>query len=336
MARRSGLRTPTIETNAHMTVDSERPLIVLAGGSGDLGGRIARALAERGARVRALVRSQTTAVKRAELTAGGAEIRVVDDGDAGALSTACTGAACVVSALNGLEPAIIDVQGRLLDAAIAAGIPRCIPSDFCLDYTHTRPGDNRNMDVRRAFAARIERADIRATSILNGGFAELLTGDAPIVLPKIAKILYWGSADQALDFTTKDDVARYTAAAALDPAAPRYLRIAGTVVTPRSLAETMTALTGKRYGLLRAGGIGMLSGVITIAKAVAPQRGEVFPVWQGMQYMRDMSSGSGKLQPLDNDRYGAMHWTSARDVLAQISLSYGVMARIVLSPKSVT
>ena len=32
-------------------------------------------------------------------------------------------------------------------------------------------------------------------------------------------------------------------------------------------------------------------------------------------YLRDMSSGRGKLEPLDNDRYGSMPWTSARDVL---------------------
>jgi hypothetical protein len=36
---------------------------------------------------------------------------------------------------------------------------------------------------------------------------------------------------------------------------------------------------------------------------MAPQRRETFPPWQGMQYMRDMFSGAGKLHPIDNRRY---------------------------------
>ncbi len=39
--------------------------------------------------------------------------------------------------------------------------------------------------------------------------------------------------------------------------------------------------------------------------------------WQGMQYIRDMSSGRGKLSPLDNDRYGKTAWTRAADILAR-------------------
>jgi nucleoside-diphosphate-sugar epimerase len=302
--------------------------IVLAGGSGDLGGRIASALAARGAQVRALVRAETSSAKRATLAAQGAQVIVVDENDSTALTDACRNASCVISALNGLRPTIIASQGRLLDAAIAADVPRFIPSDFSLDFTRTRPGANRNMDLRREFMTRIDQADIKATSILNGAFSDLLTGQAPIVLSKPRKILYWGSPDQALDFTTKDDVARYTAAAAFDAGAPRYLRIAGDVVTPRSLADIMTAITGKPFGLWRAGGIGLLSAVINVAKTLAPQPEAVFSAWQGMQYLRDMSSGDGKLEQLDNDRYGNMHWTSARDVLAQTSVGLVAQAGV--------
>jgi len=54
-----------------------------------------------------------------------------------------------------------------------------------------------------------------------------LTGQAPLVLFKRRKIVFWGDADQSMDFTTVEDVARSTALAALDPTAPRALRIAG-------------------------------------------------------------------------------------------------------------
>jgi uncharacterized protein YbjT (DUF2867 family) len=292
--------------------------VVLAGGTGDLGSRIAAALGRREIAFRALVRPGTAVWSRAPLAAAGAKVVEVDYDDADSLRRACDGASCVVSALNGLEPVMIGMQGRLLDAAVAAGVPRFIPSDYSLDFTKTRPGDNRNMDLRRAFMARIDATPIRATSVLNGAFAELLTGQAPIVLRKPHKVLCWGRADQPFDFTAKDDVADYVAEVARDDAAPRWLRIAGSTVSSRQLADIMTDLTGDKFGLLRPpGGIGLLSAIIAIVRTLSPGGDDVFPVWQGMQYLRDMNAGRGKLATLDNDRYGARSWTSVRDVLAK-------------------
>ena len=295
---------------------SGHQLVVLAGGTGDLGGRIAAALGRRQVAFRALVRPRTSPSLRSGLEAHGASLFEVDYEDEAALRNACCDASCVVSALNGLQPVMIGMQGKLLNAAVAAGVPRFLPSDYSLDFTKTHPGNNRNLDVRRMFMAHIDAAPIRPTSVLNGAFADLLTGQAPIILHKRRRILYWGSADQKLDFTAKDDVADYVADVARDEAAPRFLRIAGAAVSPRELASIMTELTGKKFGLWRAGGIGFLSMVIRAARAVTPRSNAVFPVWQGMQYLRDMSSGRGKLAPLDNDRYGKRTWTTAKDILA--------------------
>ena len=287
--------------------------IVLVGGTGDLGLRIARAIATRNAQVVAPVRhgADTAALARA-----GADVRPIDFADGHALRAVLDGATCVVSALNGLDDIIIDLQGRVLDAAVAAGVPRFIPSDYSLDFTHTEPGRNRNLDLRRRFKARIDTAPIRATSVLNGAFMELLAGQAPIVLRGPRLVIHWGSADQPLDFTTKDDIAAYTAAAALDDTTPRILHIAGDVVSPRDLAETMRRLTGQRFRLVRPGGTPVLSAMIGLTRLLAPQAGAVFPAWQGMQYLRDMMEGSGKLAPLDNARYPDLTWTKAQQVLA--------------------
>ncbi len=46
---------------------------------------------------------------------------------------------------------MLGMQGKVLDAAVAAGVPRFIPSDYSLDFTKTRPGENRNLDLRRRF-----------------------------------------------------------------------------------------------------------------------------------------------------------------------------------------
>ena len=287
--------------------------IVLVGGTGDLGLRIARALAARGADVLALTRK---GANTAVLAGTGVTVEAIEFGDGLALRDTLHSASCVVSALNGLEDTIIGLQGRVLDAAVAAGVPRFIPSDYSLDFTKTKPGRNGNLDLRRRFMARVDAAPIRATSILNGAFADLLAGQAPIVLRGPRIVLHWGGTDQLLDFTTKDDVAAYTAAAALDPDTPRILRIAGDSVTPRDLAATMQLLTGNRFRLVRPGGAPVLSAMIKVARTIAPQPGAVFPACQGMQYLRDMMDGSGKLEPLNNDRYPGLTWTKARQVLA--------------------
>jgi uncharacterized protein YbjT (DUF2867 family) len=292
-------------------------VIVLAGATGNLGGRIAKALLERGAVVRAIVRRGTSAhAKVAALRQAGAEVVEADYGSDSELRKACEGGACVVSALSGLEDVIVDAQTSLLGAAIAAGVPRFIPSDYAIDFTKLSEGGNRNLDLRREFLRRIDRAPIAATSILNGMFADMLTGQAPIVLLKLRRVLYWESADQPLDFTTMDDTAAFTAAAALDPSTPRFLRIAGDTLNARGLAAVASEVTGERFRLLRAGGIGRLKGIIRIARAVAPQRDAVSPPWQGMQYLKDMFEGRATLAPLDDARYPGLRWTTVRDVLA--------------------
>ncbi len=272
---------------------------MLAGAAGDLGLRIAKALIGRGAAVRALVRSDVSTGDRDRLSAMGATVASADVADAGSVAGACEGAACVISALNGLREVIVDRQGVLLDGAVKAGVPRFISSDFSADFTRTPPGGNRNLDLRREFMARADRAPIRVTSVLNGAFMDMLGAEMPIIQPRIRRVLHWGSADQLLDFTTKDDVAAYAAAAALDNATPRILRVAGDSVNARGIAWAMTEVIGKPYRTLRVGGIGSLGVLIRLAKLVAPQPDTAFPPWQGMQYMRDMFSGRGKLHPLD-------------------------------------
>ncbi|WP_458095595.1 NmrA family NAD(P)-binding protein [Roseomonas sp. WA12] len=290
--------------------------VLLAGGTGDLGGRIAKALLARGATVRAVLRPGTAADKVVALRHLGAEVALVNFDDAAALAESCAGAGCVVSALSGLRGTILQSQGALLDAAVRAGVPRFIPSDFGMDLFKIPPGRNRNFDLRREFHARLTRAPIAATSILSGAFADMLGGEAPLILFGLRRVLYWSNPDQPLDFTTKDNVAEFTAAAALDPTTPPVLRIAGDVASARQLATIAAEVTGMPFGLLPAGGLGLLRGMIAVTRKLMPRDGEVFPPWQGMQYVENMFDGRGKLESLDNDRYPEIRWTGLREVLA--------------------
>ena len=294
-------------------------IIALAGASGDLGGRIAKALVARGANVRALVRPGLAQADLDRLAALGVNPVHADPSDVPDMSKAVAGAACVVSALNGVREVLIGRQGVLLDAAVRAGVPRFIPSDFAADFTKTAPGRNRNFDLRREFMARVDGAPIQATSILNGAFLDMLGTEMPIIQSRIHRVLYWQDASQLLDFTTKDDVAAYAAAVALDPDTPRILRIAGDSVSVREIAGTMSTVTGTRFRPLWAGSLGSLGVMIRIAKLVSPQADAAFPPWQGMQYMRDQFSGQVRLTQLDNDRYPSLTWTSVRDHLTTMN-----------------
>jgi nucleoside-diphosphate-sugar epimerase len=289
--------------------------IVVAGSTGNLGGRIVRALLERGASVTALVRDGTARDKRQRLQDLGVTVATVDMSSVSQLAPACSGAACVVSALAGLRDVIVDTQTVLLEAAVKAGVPRFIPSDFSIDFTKLPPGENRNLDLRREFHQRLDNRPISATTILNGAFAEMLTGQMPLIIFKRKRVLYWGDADQRMDFTTVDDTAAFTASAALDRSTPRFLRIAGDQLSARELAAVISEVTGKEFRLFRAGSLGMLGALIRVARAVAPGGTQLYPAWQGMQYMRNMFDGQAKLSPLDNGRYSGMHWTTAREVL---------------------
>ncbi len=289
--------------------------ILLAGATGNLGGKIAQALVARGAHVRAILRPSSDTTKIAALQRLGVEVIQLDMNDPAALQQACDGMDCVVSALSGLRPVIIDAQKVLLDAAVAAKVPRFIPSDFSLDFTKTQPGRNRNLDLRREFHLYLDQQPIQATTIFNGAFADMLTGDMPLILFKRKRILYWGSADQQMDMTTVADTAAYTAAAALDASTPRYLRIAGIQVTARTLAGIMRAITGHEHRLFRPGGVGLLSMIIKIARTLAPGKKELYPAWQGMQYMRDMVEGHAQMTNPDNARYPELQWTSVADIV---------------------
>src|SRR5688572_3703886 len=218
------LSDKTINDYQH-NLNAGGPTIILAGATGHLGQSIAGYLLQAGANVRALVRKGSAPQAINSLRQKGALITEVDFTNEADLTQACTGGTCIISALSGLREVIVDLQTKLLQAALKAGVPRFIPSDFSIDFTKLPYRTNRNLDLRREFSEVLDKAPIAATSILNGMFADLLTGQAPVVLFKFKRIVYWGNAEQLLDFTTLADTAAFTAQSALDPSTPRYLRI---------------------------------------------------------------------------------------------------------------
>ena len=292
-----------------------KKVIVVAGATGNLGGKIVDALLTKDVEVRAIVRLETDADKIEALHKKGVKVFQVDTKDKVEISKHCFGAQCMVSALAGLEETIIDAQKVFLEAAIDAKMERFIPSDYSSDFTNLIDGQNRNLDLRRAFHRHLEKQPIKTTTIFNGPFMDLLTTDMPFILFKQRRILCWGNPDQIIEFTTTRNVAEFTAEAALDNDTPRYLRIAGDRLSCRDFVKLLSELTNSQFRILRPGGIGLLNFVIKLTRFFSPSEKVLYPAWQGMQYMRDMMEGRIVFQKYDNDRYGNIRWTSVREFL---------------------
>jgi len=199
-------------------------------------------------------------------------------------------------------------------------VPRFIPSDFSLDFTKTNPGSNRNLDLHRSFHPRLDKSGIAWTSILNGAFTDLLISTVSFVNKKKRKVVYAGSADQKLDFTTMADAAAYTAAVAADPnPTPKLLRIAGDVVSAHELAAIVARAEGsdptRPFSVSWIGAVWFLEFTSSVVRRLMGGEDKVMTPWQGMQYMANMFSGKGKLEPLDNARYPDIVWTKVEDFL---------------------
>jgi nucleoside-diphosphate-sugar epimerase len=292
-----------------------KKIIVVAGATGNLGGKIVKALLTKDVEVRAIVRLETDIKKIKDLEQKGVKVFQVDTSNQSEISKHCIGAHCLVSALAGLSETIIDIQKIFLDAAIEANVQRFIPSDYSSDFTNLKEGQNRNFDFRRKFHEYLDKTQIKATTIFNGPFMDLLTTDMPLILFKQKRILCWGNPDQILEFTTTDNVAEYTAAVAVDENTPRYLRIAGDKLSCNDFVKLLTELTIKKYKIFRPGGINLLNFLIKMTRFFSPSEKELYPAWQGMQYMRDIMEGRIIFQKYDNDRYSYIKWTTVKEFL---------------------
>lgn len=293
-------------------------LILVAGATGNLGERICRELVKRDIRVRALVRNSTSEEKLDHLKDLGVEVVQADLSDLQKLTAICVGVTCVVSALAGLHDVIVDTQRHLLNAAVAAGVPRFIPSDFCTDFTNIPEGENRNFDLRKEFHVLLAKSPVQATSIFNGAFADILRYNTPLFDTKKKTVAYYdGKEDWKIDFTTMDDTAAFTAAAALDETSPRYLNIASFSISPDDLVRLSGQSGAEPFKLLNMGSMEGFSEYNKAARAADPKgETELYPRWQQAQYVYSMFFAHHA--HLDNERYQGINWLSAEEEIKAI------------------
>jgi nucleoside-diphosphate-sugar epimerase len=282
-------------------------LIVVAGGAGKLGRLIVNALLDHsGVRVRVLVRDPakpevaTLASDRVELVAF----------DAAAASDAARvdavrGAFAVVSALQGGPDIIIDAQLALLRAARAAGARRFIPSDYSYDVFALPEGINVSSDWRRTFGelARSETSGaFEVVHVLQGMFADRgVLGFLGLLDTNKGVVRYWGDGKTPIDWTTWEDTARFTAAAALDDRkVPERLFVSGDRMDVLTFAKTWEATHGKPLTPERLGSLDELEQ--ETGRRIAAEPGNMF-AWLPLMYARGVFGGQALLGPSHNGLY---------------------------------
>jgi len=285
-------------------------MILVAGGRGRFGKKVATALLDKGYDVRLLVRPPATS-DLDELAQRGASVFEADLLQPDTLDDAVRGAAAVVSAVQGGPDVIIKGQQNLLQAAERHDVRRFIPSDYSLDYFALDYGDNVFTDFRKSFAETMLASVVPHTFVLVGGFIEVMF-DIPSGIYDFDSgiVNIWGSGDEPFDVTTMDDSARFLAEVVLDPSAENQtMEFAGEVASINSIADTFEHVTSCTLERRSLGSVDDLREWIETTKLTAKSPFE----YAFVQYIWAQLSGKGKLKNLANARYPHIQPTGIRD-----------------------
>ncbi|KAF0645483.1 hypothetical protein FPSE5266_01757 [Fusarium pseudograminearum] len=145
-----------------------------------------------------------------------------------------------------------DVQFKILDAVVAAGVKRFFPWQFGMDYDAIGKGTSRDLfdkqiDVRNRLRA---QKDVDWTIVSTGLFMSFLfRADFGVVDLSQKTVRALGSWETEITLTTPQDIGRVTAELVLDPrgVGSRPVYTAGDTITYGRLAEMLEAHFGVAF-----------------------------------------------------------------------------------------
>ncbi len=292
--------------------------VLVAGATGMLGSRITHhLLAEPNTTIRMLVRSGALAnmTKKALLTPlldRGAELITGDLTHPASLQQATMGVDVIVSAVQGGSEVIADGQIALLEAGKHTGVRRFVPSDFALDLFKAPPGEHKLFDMRRKADAVIERSGLEFVNVLNGVFMDLFVAPNPMFNLKTHIARTWGNGNERFEATSIEDVARYTAKAALDRDLPNgKFAIAGQIISYDDVSEALARVLGRAFERERLGSVADLKMHIQDLRANDTQQRLAIV----NTYQLYMLTGQTSLENLQNSRYADIKPESLTDFI---------------------
>jgi uncharacterized protein YbjT (DUF2867 family) len=233
-------------------------MILVVGGSGDLGSRIVRRLRDSGQEVRCLVRSETAAALLREL---GVEVVRGDLVDGTSLAAACEGVKTVVASATAIgrmlagakHPSIHEADEvgmtSLVEAAESAGVERFVYVSYAgADSALGTPLERAKIAVENRLAgSRMRRVVVRPDA-----FQEIHL--APIGRFDIGsgKVAVFGKGDTKRRWVATEDVAALVAAVAVEADPPDIVTFGGPEAISRNEAVAIAErVTGKRIKVQR-------------------------------------------------------------------------------------
>lgn len=215
-------------------------MILVVGGTGDLGGRVVRRLLDAGHRVRVLVRPGSDA---SDLRAAGAELVQGDLTEPASLKAACAGVDIVVATatvigrrLAGVKgPTIREVEERgmaaLIDAAEASKVRRFV----YVSYAGVE--DSPPTPMSRAKAAterRLATSPMRRVIVRPDAFQEVHVAAVGRFDLKAGRVATFGKGDTKHRWVATEDAAALVAAVTTEPNPPELIVFGGSEAISRN------------------------------------------------------------------------------------------------------
>ena len=231
-------------------------MLLLCGASGELGGRVARRLSERGADLRVLARPG--AAGTAAAAAPGAEVVAGDLRDAPSLDPAVRGVQTVVAtatamgrALGGeaLDVRAVDGHGMLalVDAAERAGVERFV----YVAYAGLSDEAARRYPLaaaKRAVERRLERSSMRTAILRPDQFQEIWLSPVTQFDWPHGRVVVFGHGETRTRYVAVDDVAEAVARVALAGDPPAMIEFGGPdALTRREAVALFEQVSGQEF-----------------------------------------------------------------------------------------
>ena len=209
--------------------------VTLAGASGALGTPLLQALLDAGFTVTALTRESST-----QSFPSSVKVAKVDYNDVDGLTVALKGQDALISALGTTS---IDSQYHLIDAAVAAGVKRIIPSEFGCDIDHPKaavmPVYQPKIQIRKHIEEKIKGTSTTYTYVINNMFLDWTMDHGWGVEPKNRRMEMFDGGETPYTATPIPFVAKGTAAVLQHPEETqnRSVKLHGTGLTQKQLLE---------------------------------------------------------------------------------------------------
>lgn len=197
-------------------------LVLVAGGTGNVGQKLVDSLLARGHQVRVVARTPSkmdlTLLERLESFFQSSTYY-----DIPALDHACSGVDAVICAFNGGTEIQVEGQLLLLRAAERAGVKRFMVAAWNYDWRNMSLGDHESYDGYISLRNHIDKtSSVKPLYVLTGVLAEVLFSAPGRVSflpenngawdPKGMRMEIWGTGDEIWHWTTEKDVAEFSAA----------------------------------------------------------------------------------------------------------------------------